>query len=811
MKKVETGRGARPATVLMGSVAVTVLLVMAQAPAMAQDAAGRSSRVTAYSIPAQPLGSALTSFADRAGLKLLFPAQLVTGRQSGGLSGRLSPEQALQKLLAGTGLTYRFTSASTVRIAGQPASGSTDIGNATTLAPIIVQGGQENALGPVDGIVATQSATGTKTATPLIETPQSVSVVSAQQVRDQAAKGVGEALRYSPGVVAEEYGGTDSRIDRFMVRGFADSNPYLDGLTTNTYYTLLSAKLETYGLERIEVLSGPASSLYGANTPGGLVSAVSKRPTETPLHEFQLQVESPKGVSGAFDLGGPLTDDGTLLYRLTGVARAADTQVDSVDTRNYYLAPAFTWKPDEDTTLTVLPKFQRSDDGVLVQNLPALGTLYDASFGKIPTDLFIGEPDFNTIARSSQSIGYAFEHRFDDVWTVRQNLRYSNTGTHIEQIGTAGYLPDTTELDRWTLGADAILHDFAVDTQMEAKFDTGPVDHTLLAGIDYMRSHSRWYERDGTASPLDVLNPVYGQPFTVPDVDFATEDHLRQTGVYVQDQMRFDNWRISGALRYDWALTRDADLLAEDGTGVENSDRHLTGRVGVLYLFDNGFAPYASYATSFKPTPGLNATTGEALKPTTGEQYEIGLKYQPPGSDSYFTASLYTIDQENVTSTNPGPPATQTQTGGVRMRGLELSGVADLDNGLKLIANYSLNAGEITSDEDETIRGNRPKDVPRHMANLWLDKTIETGAAEGLGFGAGLRYVGDRYGDNTNTLKIPGYVLIDAAVHYDYKDWRFALNATNLFDKKYVGTCDGDTFCYYGERRAVVGTISVKW
>ncbi|TXI04160.1 MAG: TonB-dependent siderophore receptor [Rhizobium sp.] len=798
--------GSAVLTALIMSTSLIAIGVIQAGPVSAQE-----TTATNFSVPAGPLDQALATFGRQAGLQVTYAPSVGAGKKSPGVSGRLSSSQALSRILKASGLSFSFVNSATVAISAGTAAGEAGADSAIVLAPIDIKGSSESAWGPVNGLVATRSASGTKTDTPLVETPQSISVVSAKQIQDQAVRNVGQALRYSPGVVAEEYGGTDSRIDRFMVRGFANSYPYLDGLTTNTYYTLLSPKIEPYGLERVEVVSGPSSSLYGAGDPGGLVAAVSKRPTDTPLHELQWQFGSPKGVSGAFDFSGPVTKDGSLLYRLTSIARAADTQVDHVDTKNYYIAPAFTWKPDEDTTFTLLSKFQRSDDGYLGQNLPALGTLYSASFGKIPTDLFIGEPDFNDITRSSRSVGYAFEHRFNDVWTVRQNMRYSYTDTNIQQIGTSGFIPGTTELDRWTLGANANLHDFGVDTQAEAKFDTGPFDHTLLFGIDYTSSHSHWYESDGTASPLDVLNPIYGQPFTVPAIDFATDDRLRQTGIYAEDQISFDKWRISGGLRYDWATTSDTDLVTADNPTVKNDDQKLTGRIGVLYLFDNGIAPYVSYSTSFKPTPGLNSTTGDALKPTTGRQYEIGVKYQPDGYNSYMTVAAYNIDQNDVTSTNPGPPVTYTQTGAVRMRGVELSSVADLDNGFKLIANYTYNDGEITKDGDPSLLGNRPKDVPRNMASLWLDKTIETGVAEGLGFGAGARYVGSRYGDNANTLKIPDYFLVDASVHYDYKDWRFALNATNLFDKKYVGTCDSDTTCYYGERRTVLGTVSVKW
>lgn len=774
-------------------------------PAVAQETA----RVPAvdFNIAPQSLTTALTSFADKAGLKILFQTSSASGLQSIGLKGRFTPRAAASRLLSGTGLSYRFTNSSTVTITGSsPASQAAASDGATQLQPITVEG-RESAWGPVDGIIAQQSASGTKTDTPLVETPASIKVIAREQLSDQAVTTLGGALRYSPGVFAEELGGTDNRYDQYMIRGFSDTYPYVDSLTTRTYFTLLSPKLEPYGLERVEVLNGPASSLYGAGTPGGLVDAISKRPIETPLRELQLQIGDPKGVSGAFDFSGPITDDGTFLYRLTGIARAADTQVDHVDTKNFYIAPAFTWKPDEDTSFTLLTKFQRTDDGILTQNLPALGTLYEAPFGKIPTDFFVGERDFNKLSKNSASVGYAFEHHFNDVWTVRQNLRYAYSGTEMDMIGTAGW-DSATELSRWTMAADASLHDFAVDTQAEAKFETGFLDHKLLLGVDHTSSKSHWYDQEGDAEPLDVLNPIYGLPYTTDGFFFETRDQLLQTGVYLQDQISFDNWRISGGLRYDWATTKD-EMYLPSSASVTNDDKHLTGRIGALYIFDNGFAPYVSYSTSFQPTPGLNADNG-VLKPTTGKQFEVGLKYQPEGYDSYLTVALYNLERENVTTADPRLPVF-TQTGAVRMRGIEFSGTADLDNGLKVIASYSYNDGKITKDESADVLGNRPLDVPRHLASLWVDKTIESGAAEGLGFGAGLRYVGDRYGDNQNTVKLPGNFLVDASLHYDVKDWRLAVNAANLFDKKYIGTCDGENYCYYGNRRTVLGTVTYKW
>lgn len=672
---------------------------------------------------------------------------------------------------------------------------------------------RESPWGPVDGYVASRSATGTKTDTPLIETPQSISVISRQQMRDQAVQDIGEALRYTPGLIAEEYGGTDLRIDQYMVRGFSNTMPFVDGLTTNTRYTLLSPKVDPYGLERVEVLRGPASVLYGQNIPGGLVNLISKRPTTTPFNEIEVLGLSPAGAETRFDFGGPATKDGTWLYRLTGVVHDSQTQVDHVDNKRYYLAPAITYAPSMDTTFTVLANVQHSEDGFLTQNLPSVGTLYPASFGKIPTSFFIGEPGFNGVNKTSASIGYNFEHRFDDVWTLRQNLRYSEADVDIKQVGTAGYsgAVGASPLNRFTLSANAHLENFAIDNQLQAQFSTFGLQHTAVFGIDYFRSKDRWREMDGDAAPLDILNPAYGQPFTLL-YPFNSDDKLEQVGVYAQDQIKWGRFVLTGGLRQDWANTSTVLDFGTPPLAVTNqNDKALTGRAGLVYLFDNGVAPYFSYSTSFQPTIGAN-NLGQAFKPTTGEQYEVGVKYQPIGSKSMIMLSAFNIDQANVLTADPsvGNVYGQVQTGGIRVRGFEGSVTSDLGDGVKLIASYTYLDPRITADNSGDI-GNRPADVPHHIASMWLDKTIQNGPLRGFGFGTGLRYVGERFGDNDNTLLMPANFLVDAAIHYDYQNWRFAVNAKNLFDKTYVATCGNENFCYYGLRRTVVGSVTYRW
>lgn len=779
--------------------------------ARAQSAASLPDlRLVPFAVPAGDLSTALVTFGRQAGLQVSYVPSVAANLSTGGISGTLTVGAAADRLLAGTGLVARLSGTTLLVARPGAATGQGNESGILALDPVEVSANAQDPYGPGVGFVATQTMTGSKTDTPLIEIPQSISVVTRDQMTSQATQTLGEALRYTPGVLAEEYGGTDLRLDRFMIRGFQGSMPFLDGLPTISRYTLLSPLIDPYSLERLEVLRGPSSVLYGQNIPGGIVNAVSKRPTETAFGEFEVQGLAPLGGQAAFDFGGPANKEGTVLYRFTGLYRNSQTQVDQVDSERYFFAPAVTFAPDENTTLTILTNVSHSNEGFLAQNLPALGTLYPASFGKIPTSLFIGEPDFNKVERTSYSVGYNFEHRFNDIWTMRQNLRYTDSTVFVQQIGTAGYVAGNPyELNRWTLAANATQQNFGVDTQFQAEFRTFDLAHKVLIGVDYLYSHDVWLEQDGTASSLNVLFPVYGQGYTLPAVDFATSDTLSQAGLYAQDQIKLGRWTLTVGARNDWADTDTTDLLAS--STVTQNDSAFTWRAGLVYEFDNGIAPYVSYSTSFQPVIGVNSSNVPLL-PTTGAQYEAGIKFQPLGSQSFLTLAAFNLDQNNMPTYSPTPtnPYNIAQIGAVRIRGIEASAVANLDAGLKLVAAYTYTDAEITADGTGN-EGNIPKDIPKNMASLWLDKTLQDGNFKGLGAGAGFRYVGERYGNDANTIALPANLLWDAAIHYEKDNWRLALNAKNVFDTTYVATCDNIYFCYYGLRRTVVGTISYKW
>jgi iron complex outermembrane receptor protein len=675
------------------------------------------------------------------------------------------------------------------------------------LPPISVEGAAPTATSPVQGYVAPVTGTATKTDTPLIETPQSISVITRDQLNDRAVQSITEALGYTAGT----FSGTvaDPRFDDPNIRGFsAGPNQYLDGL--RILRTFGAPAVEQYGLERVEVLRGPSSVLYGQSVPGGLVNMVSKRPTDQSFGEVNLQAGSHDRYQGSFDLGGALDAEKQLTYRLTALGRKSDTQMDYVEDDRIFVAPALTWKPNSDTRLTLLGRFQH-DEAQSPPGLPAIGTLYGNPLGQISTSFYPGEPTFRDSELEMSSIGYDFEHRFNDTFTIRQNARYLHLSFDYDSLFTSGLAADQRTLQRGSLVQRESSDTVNVDTTAQAKFGTGPLDHTALFGIDYRRFWGDTRTGFGTAPSLDLFNPVYGQQIALPAIGTDRDDELSQIGVYVQDQVKLDKWLLTLGGRHDWVETEQRSRITGEETSQD--DTAFTGRAALMYLFDAGFAPYVSYTTSFDPVVGSQAPQrgGGTFEPTEGEQYEVGVKYQPPGSNSFITAALFDLTRTNVTTTDPDFPTFQLQTGEARVRGVELEATASLMQGLNLTAAYTYLDSEITESNSGT-EGNRLATVPEHLASLWGDYTFPEGSLlEGFGFGAGVRHIGSRFGNDANDIKVPSVTLFDAAVHYDFDQFRIGLNANNLFDKKYVTSCGSVGGCYYGNRLAVISTLTYRW
>ncbi|WP_347265098.1 TonB-dependent siderophore receptor [Nitrobacter sp.] len=757
-----------------------------------------------FSIPAQPLAPALASFGNAADLQILYTADVARNMRTNGVQGTFSRGEALRRLLAGTGLVYRFTNAGTVTIerTGSGAAAG-PVSGAISLDTIDVQG--ETAWGPVQGYVASRSATATKTDTPIIEVPQSISVVTRDQMQTRQVQSLNETLRYTPGVYAEP-GGLQLNAGAVQMRGFIAS-PYQGSVYLNGLRSLTNGDVEPYGLERVEVLRGPASVLYGQNQPGGVIGLVTKRPSETLIHEVQLRGGSFDNKAGAFDFGGPATQDRTLLYRFTGLLREGGNGIDFSNDRRAFVSGTVTWRPTDSTEITAFSMYQ-NDTGKFNFGLPAQGTALPNPNGRIPITRFIGEPDFTYDNKKQAIVGYNLEHHATDSVTFRQNLQYVQEDWAAKEISPRGLQADLRTLNRGAASTRWSWDTFVIDNQAELKATTGILQHTVLFGVDH-----RWRKSNvigtysGTAGPIDVFAPIYGSPVFIPADNYGYRQAENFTGVYLQDQIKLDRWILTLGGRHDWTDSKTVNAFG--GTTTNQNASASTKRGGLGYEFESGVVPYISYSESFVPTSGT-AFDGSPFKPTTGIQYEGGIKFQPKDMNLRMTAAVYDLRQQNVLTTDPGNPRFSIQTGEIASRGFEFEAVASLTSNLNLTAAYAYNDTKVTKSTTANL-GKRPVTIPPHLASLWADYTIREGALNGLGFGGGIRYVAASAGDSLNTFDAPAYTVVDAMVRYEIDTWRFSVNVTNLFDTQYVAGCFSLVQCNVGRTRTVLGTVTYRW
>jgi iron complex outermembrane recepter protein len=819
-------RGALTRTAWLTGAAICALVATASA---SRAQSGEAPPGIAFSIPAQDLGSALTTFADKAGVRLLFPSGLVAGRRTPGLTGTYSRDAGLARLLAGTGLVYRFTSANTVTITAPQAQGATGAGEAW-LGMVDVQGED------TQQVVALETSAGTKTETPLIDTPQSISVVTRAEMDQRGVQDFNSAVAYTPGVRAVDYPGGQGMPDIY-IRGFRaiDQNAnFRDGLRNG--FNNYDADIEVYGLQRLDVVKGPASALYGAGTPGGIIDAVTKRPTSTPLHEIEILGGSYDRIQGAFDIGGPATEDGTWLYRLTGLVRDSGTQIDYSPDNRIYIAPAVTWQPNANTSLTLLANYQKTEKGGSEQSIPMANSLFPLG-PKISPSLYLGAPGLTSWNVENTSVGYEFKHRFENDWQLVQNARYAHADVDYNSAWGWDWPIAVVDNKYYNVGVQLrpkVADSFLIDTHLSRDFQTGPLTHKILIGID-----GGWYNSTETRTnstnynSINIFAPNYNFIYTFGRPWSDSESTISQIGVYTQDQVTLNNWLLTLSGRQDWVRNEEANyysrtLLADSGLTDQIAAANysaFTWRAGLGYKFDNGVMPYASYATSFLPVAGTDFR-GQSFKPTTGEQYEAGIKYEPQGWRALFTASVFQITQQNVLTTDPVNVGYSVQDGEVRSRGIELEAKANITANLDIIASYTYLDAVVTQANPNEAGiskvGTAPSGVPHNSAALWAYYTFREGALDGLGIGAGLRYVGSSWAvmneTNGGQVAIPGYTLVDASLRYDLgklneqlRGATFSLSGTNLFNTEYYTAGFYANSVIYGTRRTIYASLNYRW
>jgi iron complex outermembrane receptor protein len=669
--------------------------------------------------------------------------------------------------------------------------------------------------GKVAGYVTTHTVSGTKTDTPLTEIPQSISIINRRELDMRGVHlNFTEALRYVPGVVVDQFGFNGTGFEYIGMRGFnvQTTGNFRDNLSqqgTGLYFGAFIT--DPYALERVDVLRGPTSVMFGRGDAGGIVNRITKLPSATPIREVELQYGNfdRKRIAADFGLSNA---EGTLMFRLVTSALDTDTQVrfpntngDRAEIRRFYIAPSLTWRPSDRTSITVF--------GDILNNRSGAGAFYVATPDGRPTSTLLGDPGFTRYSTDQASISYKIEHHFNETFTGRQNFRFMRQDGRFSDINPVGFVPGTSILDRMAFSTNERLDQTALDTHLQARVNTGPVNHTMLVGIDWTRTNASLKYLAGFGTPsIDVLNPVYFQPIATPD--FVAADgtqKIDQVGFYVQDQLKYQNWVLTLSGRHDRVSNSTTELVA--GTAFMNKDSAYTGRAGLTYLFSSGVAPYVSYSQSFLPQPGLDRSNdGRPFDATRASQYEVGIKYQPPGTRNLITLALFDLTKTNVLVPDLRVGGLVTATGEIRSRGAEVEARTEIYRGLNFIGAFTYSDVKVTESFDG-FAGKMPVRVPNLITSGWLDYSLgalNISWLKGFGIGGGVRYVGRVYNDDANTSITPSFTLFDAVLRYDHGPWRFFINANNIFNEKYYSASSGGNF-FRGTERSVIGTLKLNF
>jgi iron complex outermembrane recepter protein len=660
---------------------------------------------------------------------------------------------------------------------------------------IVVTGNEET------GYRVPDASTATRTDTPIRDLPFSVEVVPDEVIEDQRALRLTEALRNVSGVALTSTSGNRNEYT-INIRGFSGlENQFKDGFSENSYANRTFVELSN--IERIEVLKGPASGLYGRADPSGAIGLITKKPLPFPYYATEFTAGSYDFYRPTLDLSGPLNQSRNLMYRLNLAYENAGSFRNFVESERYFAAPSLAWNISPDTTLTLQGEYI-DDTRTYDRGLVAIGD----RVANIPISRYLGFPP--SLNEVHQRRGTAFlDHRFSENLSLRSAFR----ATFAEEEGTSTeaneLLPDNRTLTLTTYRGYQYYETYAFRTDLIGKFTTGSIQHTALLGLDLSRQFTDGFFESGDAGSIDIFNPVYES--TIPPLErtFDSKTEIDTVGVYLQDQITLaENLKLLLGGRLDFIDTKDTDNFTDASTS--QSDRAFSPRVGIVYQPIPDISLYANFSQSFLPNSGRSANNSP-FDPERGTQYEVGVKADLLGGRLSSTLAFYQITKTNVLTTDPNDDLFSVQTGEQRSRGIELDVAGEISPGWNIIASFAYIDAVITEDNTFPV-GNRLDNVPDYTASLWTTYRIQSGDLEGLGFGAGVFFAGESQGDLENTFTLPAYAIVNAAIYYDRGNFRAALNFKNLFDTEYfVGTQGSRTQVDPGAPFTVLGTVGVEF
>lgn len=657
--------------------------------------------------------------------------------------------------------------------------------------------------GEQDGYSVPDSTTATKTDTPTRDIPQSIQVIPQQVIKDQQITRISEALRNASGVSLQ--GSYGALTDAYIIRGFATFNNLRNGFRVEDNY------INPINVERVEVLKGPASVLYGQFEPGGIVNYVTKQPLSTPSYTAEFTVGSYDFYRPSLDISQPLTSDKKLLSRLNVAYENSGSFVDFVDGEIFSIAPVLSYKISDNTNLTL--EYEHST----VNRTFYDGLLPVRESFQVPISRFLGEPSSKPFKVNTDAATITLDHRFSDNLQFRSAfLAYFTTSPDSQVVRPRSLEEDGRTVSRTLAGGNGYSNSFSLQNELVSKFKTGSINHQLLVGLELnWLSHGGDYLR--TPAPgIDLFNPVYGAALPTSYVDTANrgKDDSNTVGIYLQDQVTLlPNLKLLVGGRYDFInfqnqnvdLNNNGELLSKD----KFYDEAFSPRVGLVYQPIQPISLYASFSRSFVPN-NTNAIPGQqALEPSRGTQYEAGIKTEFLDGKLSATLAAYEITKTNVVTTDPSNSDISIAAGEVKSRGIELDIAGQILPGWNVIASFAHNDTYVSKDTDLPV-GDRLVGVPSNTASFWTSYEFLSGSLKGFGFGAGLFFVGDNQANLPNDeVVIPSFVRTDASVFYKKENWRVGLNFKNLLDTNYY-----ESQGYYlrpGAPLTVLGTVSVQF